>query len=356
MRRVLFFVLVTVFCLSCGTTHAGIAYTAPAGGWAYVYTGEGVAPEVTTALDGTWDHKDAKAGSSDAWDGSAIGPVIGVTNAPGGVSALTEGSTKYIRIQDAGRPDNGDKGSEGWDWSDPSNRKFTFVHDLALDGVDGATILDNGVTLNFRLRVPTSGPLDREYDKLGVTHDWTPAGYVVHSDGLAPIAIKQGTGGNGMIGFGLALKSDNASLTQDGLVMNNLVGNVVIGGNDVTTDEAGQAGKSLNLLTGFDVTQWHEFWVTIIDDVTNVGTHEVKIWMDGNMGAPDGTFIVTAGNKDEYDFNGYLDMSLAVSDIRGSQDIDFFAYAAGASNPVPEPATIALLGFGGLALLRRKRS
>ena len=345
MRKLMFFVLVSVFCLSCGTAHAGIAYTGPVGGWAYVYSGEGVAPEVTTALDGTWDHKDAMAGSSDAWDGTAIG-----SGKPGGVSALTDGSTKYIRIQDTGDP-------RDYGVADPSNRKFTFVHSLALDGVDGGAILDNGVTLNFRLRIPTSGPLDdRRPNGGGGVTPWTPQGYVIHSDGLAPIAIKQGTGGNGMVGFGLALKSDHANLTADGLVMNNLVGNVVVGGGDVTTDEAGQAGRTLNLLTGFDVTQWHEFWVTIIDDVTNVGTHQVNIWMDGNMGLPDGAFIVTAGNKDEYDFNGYLDMSLAVTDISGSQDIDFFAYAAGASNPVPEPATIALLGFGGLALLRRKRS
>jgi hypothetical protein len=56
--------------------------------------------------------------------------------------------------------------------------------------------------------------------------------------------------------------------------------------------------------------------------------------MDGNTGAPDGTFHVTAGTKDEYDFNGYLVMSLGRTGIGGAQDVDFFAYKPGLIPPV----------------------
>jgi len=344
MRKLMLLVIVSVLCLSCGA-FAGVVYTAPAGGWSYVYNGDAVADDVSAALDGTWDHKSGSDGS-DAWDGSAIGSAN-----PGGVSALTDGAITYIRIQDTGDP-------RDYGFSKPSNRKFTFAHNMDLDGVDGSAILDNGVTLSFRTRIPTTGPLDdRHPDGGGAQAAWTPAGYVIHSDGYAPVAIKQGSGKDGCIGFALALASDHPdTLTQDGLVVNNLVGNSVAGGHDVETQEAGTTG-TLNQITGIDVTLWHEFWVTIEQDTTDVGTHLVNIWMDGNMGVPDGSFIVTAGNKNEYDdFNGYLDMSLGETGRTGAQDIDFVAYAPGVSAPVPEPTTIALLGIGGLALIRRKRS
>ena len=347
--------LVLVFCLSAGAAHAG-SFEAPAGGWKYMFNGDAAASDVTAALDGTWDHKPGKDGS-DAWDGSAIGDIDNSDKdgaSPGGVSLLTDGLTKFMRVQDAGRPDKGDQGDEGWDWNDPSNRKLGFAHDLGQDaGVNGATILDDGVTLTFRARIPTDGPLDPEYRDNGTIHAWEPAGYVIHSDGLGPFGIKQGTGADGMISFGLALASDNDALTEDGLVMNNFVAGVTGVSGDVETDDP---DGELRQLTGFDPTEWHEFWITIADDTTNVGTHAVKIWMDGNIAAPAGEFITTAGKKDEYDFDGYLLMFQGVSGARGSPDIDFFGYAPGATVPVPEPMTIALLGLGGLGLLRRKRS
>jgi len=154
--------LVLVFCLSAGAAHAG-SFEAPAGGWKYMFNGDAAASDITAALDGTWDHKPGAEGS-DAWDGSAIGDIDNGDPdgaSPGGVSLLTEGLTKYMRVQDTGRPDKGDKGSEGWDWNDPSNRKLGFAHDLGQDaGVVGGTILDDGVTLTFRARIPTDAPLD----------------------------------------------------------------------------------------------------------------------------------------------------------------------------------------------------
>ena len=354
MRKLMLLVIVSVFCLSLGVAHAGVDYLDPVGGWTYMFNGDATASEVSAALDGTWDHKPGSEGS-DAWDGSAIGEIDFADPdgaSPGGVSSLAFdcGICRYLRIQDTGRPDKGDKGTEGWDWNDPSNRKYTFAHDLGQDaGVAGATILDDGVTLTFRSRIPTGGPLDKEYRDDGTTHDWTPAGYAIHSDGLGQFGIKQGTGQDGMISFCMALESDHDEFTQAGLNMNSL------SKNSPTGDVAPNKG-TMNMLTGFDPTVWHEFWITIAQTAGDTGTHDVKIWMDGNIGVPDGEFLVSAGKKDEYDFNGYLLMSMGSSGERGSMDVDFFGYAPGANAPIPEPTTIALLGLGGLALLRRKRS
>jgi hypothetical protein len=115
------------------------------------------------------------------------------------------------------------------------------------------------------------------------------------------------------------------------------------------------------LLTGFDPTQWHEFWIHIVGDSSGGGTHLVTVWMNGNTGAANGTFHVTAGNKDEYDFNGLLAMSLGRTNIEGAQDVDFFAYKPGlippaasdpykarAINPVPS-STVTLAAATPLA-------
>ena len=343
--------VVTAIAFFCAPARAVVLYDDPAGGWAYIFNGDQANPEISAALDGTWDHKEGSSGS-DAWDGSAIGEIdFDDKNgaSPGGVSSLLFdcGLHRYLRIQDAGRPDKGDKGDEGWDWGKPSNRKYTFGHDLALDGVDGTSILDDGVTLSFRGRIPTTGPLDDEYTSNGVTNDWVPKGYYIHSDGYGVFGIKQGTGNDGIVSFALSMGTEHDALSEPGLLMNSA------NGTDMGSVETGQG--ELNQLTGFDPTEWHEFWIQIVGDASEGTTHKVSIWMDGNIADPDGVFYITAGNKDEYDFNGYMVMALGVSDASGSQDIDFFAYATGLIAPVPEPATIALLGLGGLALLRRKR-
>ena len=230
--------------VGCGPAVAGLAYPDPPdGGWTYMFDGDEADSAVTAALDGTWDHKSGSSGS-DAWDGSGIGEIGPKPDgaSPGGVSLLTDGATKYLRIQDTGRPD--DNGGHGWD--DPSNRKFTFAHSLGQDtGVSGGTILDDGVTLTFRARIPTDGPLDDEYPDDEAVRPWTPKGYDIHSDGLGCFGMKQGTGGDGMISFSLILSTADGDVDEDGLVMNSL------NGSGVTSDiETGQG--QLRQLTGFD--------------------------------------------------------------------------------------------------------
>ena len=314
--------------LAAGTVFGGVDYTDPEGGWAYIYTGDQALPEFDAALDGTWNHNDASSGGSDAWDGSAPGDsgTAGTGNAPGGAGVFTEGETTYLRIQDCGDPRDA-----GGGWAEPSNRKVTFVHDMAQEPeVDGSTILDDGVTISFRARIPTTPPLDVYYPDGGTaTEAWVTRGYNIHDDGYGVFSVKQGSGADGMISFSLCT-ADDEGVSGAGLVMNKLNGTAITG--DV--DSYDTAGTEV-LFTGFDPTEWHEFWIQIVADTSGGGTHKVTIWMDGNASIPDGTFHVTAGNKDENDLSGCIGMSLGRTAIAGSQDIDFFAYKSGLIPPAP---------------------
>jgi len=311
-----------VMILTAGIASGGIDYSDPEGGWTYIYTGDQAAADDAAALDGTWDHD----GGSDSWDGSAPGDsgAAGSGNAPGGAGSFTEGDTAFLRTQDCGDPRD-----TGGGWGDPSNRKITFVHDLGQDaGVDGSTIVDDGVTISFRSRIPTTGVLDPYYPNGGGGPlAWPVRGYNIHDSGYGAFCIKQGTGGDGVVSFSLCT-ADDEGVSAAGLVMNKLNGGSASG--DV--DSYDGSGTEV-ILTGFDPTQWHEFWIQIIADTSGGGTHKVTVWMDGNTGAANGTFHVTAGNKDEYDFNGYLAMSLGRTDIEGAQDVDFFAYKPGLIPP-----------------------
>ena len=313
--------------LTASVTVAGVSYTDPLGGWTYIYTGDQAATQFDACLDGTWNHYDAAGGASDAWDGSAPGQVgsAGTGSAPGGAGVFTEADTTFLRIQDCGDPRDA-----GGGWADPSNRKLTFCRDLGRDtGVNGGTILNTGVTLSFRARIPTTPPLDNYYPDGGTANvAWTTRGYNIHDSGYGTFGIKQGTGGNGVVCFSLAMDSDEGDIPANGLVMNKLNGAAASGNVD-----SYDSGGTVNVLTVSDPTQWHEFWIQIVADTSGGGTHKVTIWKDGNAGNPDGVFHVTAGDKDEYDFNGYLVMSLGRTAIGGAQDVDFFAYKPGLISP-----------------------
>ncbi|PYM13637.1 MAG: hypothetical protein DME18_08560 [Verrucomicrobia bacterium] len=141
---------------------AGVAYPDPPGGWTYLYNGDQrtVADDASgfASLDGTWSHNNG----SDQWDGSVIGGafttggVFGRDNAPGGANLITENGVSYLRMQDTGDP-------RDYGYTDPCNRKVYFGHDVEADG-GGADIMDTGVTLTFRARIPTPSnttfPLD----------------------------------------------------------------------------------------------------------------------------------------------------------------------------------------------------
>lgn len=296
----------------------GQAFDPPMGGWTYIFEGDNAAPGTggagaIDALDGTWCHDNG----SDAWDGTAIG-----TGIPGGVNALTEGTITYVRLQDTGDPRDYGAASGATGGDDPSNRKVYLGHDIAAEGAS-ATILNDGVTISFRARVPTTQPPFNEQhpDGGGGIGSWLTSGdgYVIHDGGKGNFGIHQADGG--VISFSLAGNPDVSlyGLSAAGLVMNDLNGTASTSNVDQQDSDGGQ----LNLLP-IDVTQWHEFWIVIQGGGT--GTHQVSVWTDGN--AAGSYFDVTAGSGEDFD-TSYLALGVGATPQLGALDVDFFAYRAG---------------------------
>lgn len=336
------------------TAAAGVVYPDPAGGWAYTYTGDGALAGINgefdhnsdndafDALDGTWGHTN----DSDTWNGS-------YSAANGGVRS----QSGYLTMVD--------KNPGG-----ATNEKMYFAHDIGPAGSAMDTVMDAGVTLSFRGR-------------LTVTEDWplTPKGLEIRSSGKGMWGINQAketpdqaTPDNARgqrISFSLVTGTEHANLAgKSGLVMNR-------GGSadeftppaptrSVDTDDP-MPPETLRILEmpANTLTDWHEFWITIVADPKNGlsgGTHRVNIYLDGSL-APS-TFWVNAGiGLNDYPSLGqgatiwrnYLGMGLCRGTQTGAFDTDFYSWMPGVVAPVPEPVTIGLFALGGLALLRRRR-
>ena len=306
---------------------ASKSFQLPAGEeWAYGYEGDEanyVADgEGYGSLDGTWSHDNG----SDQWDGSGIGGEFGDGNRPGGAMIIEEAGVDYLRIQDTGDP-------RDYGYSDPgSNRKVYLGHDLANDGAS-ETVLDDGVTLYLRARIPTSGPLDdlhRDGQQANGTQPYPEEGdgYVTSDGGKGNFVIKQAAGG--AIAFSLATASDtpggdpNSQVTGfTGLSFNEFSGNAISGNVNF-----GQ-GEGSNVIP-FDPTQWHDIWITIEKDETNVGTHVANIYLDGDLNAQ--KFKITAGTGS--DFGGsYLAIGSTATPQNSALDIDFYRVALGVIPP-----------------------
>jgi len=315
-------------------------YLPPVGGWTYIYMGDAAGAGATDnydSLDGTWDHNNG----ADQWDGTGIG-----AGRPGGVSTLKMGQDTFLRLQDTGDPREFGFGDPG------SNRKLMFAHSTTNDlGSAANTALDDGITVSFRARIATGPPVDDVHpDGGGAVVPWPAGGngYVTHDGGKGNFGIRQSSGDK-LISFALALSSDDDELTgQQGLVMNKRNGTVPTGDVDLYGSEPG----TLNLLV-LDPTEWHEFWIIIQADSTGVGTHLVRIYRDGAVSSPD-DFIVTAGTGKDYD-DSYIAMGLGATAQDGAFDVDFFAYKAGVTEPIPEPTTVTFLILGAAALAARGR-
>lgn len=288
------------------------------GAQAYVYTGDDAAGGGGfTALDGTWSHDNG----SDQWDETGIG-----AGRPGGASALEDGlGTDFLRIQDTGDPRDYGMGDPG------SNRKLYFGHSIDF-GLDGAS-------LEIRARIATDGPLDDLHPNGGGGISPWPAGglgYQIHDKGKGNFGIRED--GVGIISFSLANAGEIDGINSDAFLMNSLDGTTA--SSNVDTGEG-----TANYYPIYDATRWNVFTIDIV--AGGAGTHQVTISLNGDPSTAM-VFDVTMGSGKDFD-GSYIAMGTGATPRNGAIDVDYFS-------AVPEPATIALLGFGFLGMLRRRRA
>ena len=359
-----------VLALATTMAHAQY-YAAPTGGWGYIYNGDlgavGSGGTFFDSLDGTWNHSNAAngPGDSDDWDGSGIG-----TGAPGGVQTGTAGSVNYLRIQDPGNPSS---------LPSPNNRIIAFGHNLTANGFS-ASPLNTGVTLSFRVRVPTEVLDNRTIGGVTSPYPTSGDGYATFGNGLGALYIKNSSGTSpyggtspGAIGFGLGIGGISDQFPSSGssngpaLYMNNLyidsLNNRVdwSEGYSGTVRRTGTGPGGLyidNALPITDATVWNEFWINIqANDATpGNGTHTIRIWQNGELTFTD--FNVTGGsNKADYQMMTSIGMALAHSEGSGAMDVDYYAIREGLYSPtlVPEPSAIGLAALGLLTLAARFR-
>lgn len=346
--------LATLFC-GVAIINAGILFPDPPGGWTYIYHGDQliVGGENTgwTSLDGTWTHDNA----SDAWDGSEIGGTFstggfGVGNAPGGASLGVQDGVTYLRLQDTGDP-------RDYGYPDPSNRKIYFGHDIGTDiGLEKAsTIMDTGVTLTFRARIPTLAkagppldPLHRDGQQANGVQPYPEIGdgYVTSDGGKGNFVIRQGGNGvdvpAGAIAFSFTQTTDTTGGDPNvnvagfaGLTFNEFNGNV-----PTANVNFGQGTKTN--VVAFDPTDWHELYIVIRKDPANIGTHEAFIFLDGNLTPY--VFKMTAGTGADMN-DSFLAMGGSATPQNWALDVDWFGYKDEAVFPPGAKLPPAISGF-----------
>jgi hypothetical protein len=194
-----------------------------------------------------WDH-DNKV---DKWDGSAPGE-----GNPGGVVALAEDDTTYLRIQDTGDPrDYGDSVPTG---KTNYSLYLTQPTDFALDGA----------IIEFRARIATTGTLDAwRKDGGGMAStglfDWPAGGLGGKIENGTHEAYGRGNVGIAEKGVGVI----SFALTTSGLTVGS--------GDKISVDDA---------------TQWNTYKIEIT--AGGSGTHVLKVSANGGDVK---TFDVTAG-------------------------------------------------------------
>lgn len=408
-------IVTTASVMNCAL--GGISYLDPAGGWRYTYDGTfnagvmdgeaggnedrfigdfgpagfGGRPagemEDVGALDGTWSHD-----QGDKWDGTAPGdplsdptvsadPVLSLTGkqgtSPGGAGSFTEGTTTYIRIQDAGNPE-----SHGWiqGLSDPdltyptgppspphepinTNRRVYFGHDMQQDGTlsDELVLTNTGLTLSFRARIPKDGPLDDVYlETDGDDPDSDPDVIPWFQDaphgrgtpmvnGRGTINVSQNAPDNvdTQVGFSLVNSTDITSFCSGstgalcsgsgsgGLIMNNLNGNAP--SNLIDSESSG----TLNILElgDTDLNEWNEFWITMENNGSQPGNIEVSVYLNGSTTPSIFQVTLAAAKNSVYadEDNPFLEFGVSANAEFGSFDLDFISYQLGVIAPIAAP-------------------
>lgn len=318
-------------------------------------------PSVPTASPGgcasaEWIHQ------STNWDGSAPGdPLGGIPTgtppippaAPGGVAALNESGVDFLRVQDPGNPvsygwpDKGLQAGPGQPRQEGSNRKIQFGHDMTVDPAFSGdpAILDNGVTISFRIRLATaaSGPLDDIFPEGGSSLSSTVAwpenglGYPVANEGRGMIHLAQtGAGGPQQMAFSLVdqdtLTFQALPITKTGLVMNNRANAGVA--DDVDTNMATDETLNVVEIPDDQLDQWQEFWINIEELAAPIdgNTHGVTVYHNGEVDNPQ-TFEIVLGPENEFNDGAFLGLGLSSGTAQGAYDLDFYAYREGIIAP-----------------------
>jgi hypothetical protein len=346
----------TVATLAIGMLAAQAAYPDPPGGWTYKYQGDqlivGAENSGYTSLDGTWTHDNG----SDGWDGSIIGGTLdnnggfGVKNAPGGTILGTQNGANYLRLQDCGDP-------RDYGFTDQCSRKIYFGHNVGadIDQAKALTIMDTGVTLTFRARIPTlakAGPpldqLHRDGQQAAGVQPYPDAGdgYVTSDGGKGNFVIRQGGNGvdvpAGAIAFSFTTTNDTTGGDPNGvkagfagLTFNEFNGNV-----PSANVNFGQGTKTN--VVAFDPTEWHELYIVIRKDPANIGTHEAFIFRDDGLKPI--VFKMTAGTGSDMP-DSFLAVGGSATPQNWALDVDWFGYKDEAVFPPGALLPPALFGF-----------
>ena len=284
-------------------------FSSPVGGWNYEFNGD------VDPISVEWTHDNG----SDAWDESDFS-----SGAPGGAEILDDGIENFLRMQDTGDPR-----SHGF--GDPSNRKFYFIKDLTNVLSDGYSPLVDGITMNFRARVPVPGndlPLDDHHSSDGSKTDWTETGdgYAIHDGGKGSFSIRDSLSGQ-LISFAISTESVGPGgdfSGGEGLTMNRLNGI-----NTSTDVDSNDSSGEENLLP-IEPRVWNNFWITIEEDDSETGTHKVDIYLNGSNTPT--SYYVTSGNGSDASYT-YIAMGLGATPQSGAVDIDFFNIKEGIEVP-----------------------
>ncbi|MDC0201447.1 hypothetical protein OAK04_03530, partial [Verrucomicrobia bacterium] len=262
-----------------------------------------------------WNHDNG----SDAWDSSDLD-----SGAPGGAAILNKNGDDFLRLQDTGDPRNHGFGDPG------SNRKVYFTKDLTSILSDNYSPLVDGITLNFKARVPVQDnilPLDDSHPAGGNPSKWTPSGdgYAIHDGGKGTFGIRDSLSGQ-LISFTLSTDPGPGADYSEGigLSMNRLNGE-----NPSAEVDANDGSGETNLLP-IEPLNWNDFWITIEADTSGSGTHRADIYMNGN--STPSSYFLTAGTGSDAGTT-YMAMGLGATPQSGAVDIDFFNIKEGIHIP-----------------------
>ena len=333
---------------------------------AFGYTYNANSGEGGLTLDGSWQ-------SEGNWDGLGIGGGGGgwpdpVTGYPGGAEIQTdteEVGASYLRFQNPGA--TRDFGGIGLGGQANNN----WCRDLSdIPEVTDSWLDDGEVSVKVKWRLSSqldNANIDQWIAERGTGVAKTVDAWPIYGEGQTI-----GDGGKGMITLH-QMRSDAGSTYNGSIEIGMQLGFSIVQIDDdkgafVMNDENGQTSTydgsdsdfmanpgHQNVIYFSGVDDWHEWEIqTVANDIGTAGTHTVTVSMDDN---PMGEFYVTAaGNGDDYsqilratDFINSIGIGSSSSSHPCAFDLDYITVT-------PEPMTIALMGLGGLGLLRRRRA